>query len=142
MSLSNAHRRRATSIRRCMTLSYSRTGDRARPCATGLLLSVLVLVACDSFTGADCTSELGMNVRPQGEQQLAVGESFTGSISLSTCSGRQRLTDTFVWSGRDTIVVRVEATTNRVTGRSPGSTFVDVRATRYRAIYTIPVVVR
>jgi hypothetical protein len=108
----------------------------------GLLLAALALVACDGLTGADCTLELGIDLRPRGEQQLAVGASFTGSVALSSCGGRERLSDTFAWSGRDTLVVRVEAATGRVTGRAPGSTFVDVRGTRYGPLGTIPVVVR
>ncbi len=99
-------------------------------------------MACDGLTGADCTLELGVDLRPKGEQRLAVDGSFTGTIALSSCGGRERLKDTFAWSARDTVVVRVEAATGRVTGRSPGTTFVDVRGAQYGTVGTIPVVVQ
>jgi hypothetical protein len=107
------------------------------------LVAVIALgVACNDPTG-DCTLELGIDLRPQGEQRLAVGASFTGTVALSSCGGRQRVRDTFVWSGRDTLVVQVDAGTGRVTGRSPGSTLVEVRGTRYSfTLGTISVVVR
>lgn len=116
--------------------------NRSRPWWPGLLALGVALVACDGLTGADCTLELGVDLRPKGEQRLAVGGSFTGTVALSSCGGRERLKDTFVWSARDTLVVRVEAATGRVTGRSPGTTFVDVRGIRYGPVGTIPVVVQ
>jgi hypothetical protein len=122
--------------------SYPRSAGRRSLRAVRLLVALLALGACGDPT-SDCTSELGIDVRPTGEQQVAVDANFTGSVTLSSCGGRQRLSDTFAWSGRDTLVVRVEAATGRVTGRSPGSTFVDVRGTRYGFVLgTIPVVVR
>ena len=101
------------------------------------------LGACDgSFLGTACTDELRTDLQPRGEQQIAVGTGFTATIALSTCGGRERLHDTFTWSARDTLVVRVDAATGRVTGRAPGSTAVEVRGARYGAVGTIPVAVR
>ena len=106
-------------------------------------LALTVLEACDArFLGTACTDELRVDLQPAGEQQIAVGGGFSPRITLSTCGGRERLSDTFTWSARDTVVARVDPGTGRVTGRSPGSTAVDVRGTRYGAVGTIPVVVR
>lgn len=116
-------------------------GERAfRPIRFPIV--ALALSACNHPTG-DCTLELGIDLRPQGEQLLVVGASFTGAVTLTSCGGRQRVSDTFLWSSRDSLVVRVDAGTGRVTGRSPGSTFVDVRGTRYSfTLGSIPVIVR
>jgi hypothetical protein len=108
-----------------------------------MALAPVALGACDGgFLGTACTDELRTDLQPRGTQQIAVGTGFTATITLSTCGGRERLSDTFTWSARDTLVVRVDATTGRVTGRAPGSTAVDVRGTRYGAVGTIPVTVR
>ena len=108
-----------------------------------LALATLTLSACDgSLIGSACTDELRVDLQPRGEQQITVGGGFTPSVALSTCGGRERLSDAFIWSARDTVLVRVDPATGRVTGRAPGSTAVDVRGTRYGAVGTIPVIVR
>jgi hypothetical protein len=108
----------------------------------GLLAAVLMLSACDGgLTGSNCTDELRVAIQPSGAQQVAVGAAFTATIALSTCGGSKTVSDTFTWSARDTLVVRVEPATGRVTGRSPGATSVDVRGTRYGALGTVPVAV-
>lgn len=108
-----------------------------------LVAVLLALGGCDgSLTGYNCTDELRVAIQPRGEQQIAVGAAFTASAALSTCGGSKPVSDTFTWSARDTLVVRVEPATGRVTGRSLGSTAVDVRGTRYGAIGTVPVTVR
>ena len=123
--------------------THTRSTSRAARRARCVLIATLALAGCDgSLTGYNCTDELRSELQPRGEQQIAVGTSFTASIALSTCGGRERLSDAFTWSARDTLVVRVEPATGRVTGRSPGSTMVDVRGTRYGAVGTIPVIVR
>lgn len=116
-----------------------RSGSRKR---LRLLAAAAALVACDRPTAAECTRELRVDLRPQAEQQLAVGASFTASVGLSSCGGRERVTDTFAWSARDPLVVEVEAATGRVTSRSRGTTVVEVRGARYGPVGAIPVVVR
>lgn len=108
-----------------------------------IALVVVAFGACDgSVLGTTCTDELRTDLQPRGEQQITVGTGFTATIALSTCGGRERLSDTFTWAARDTLVVRVDPATGRVTGRAPGSTSVDVRGARYGAVGTIPVTVR
>ena len=68
--------------------------------------------------------------------------SFTASIELSSCGGGKKLSDSFSWSAQDTAIARVDALTGRVTGRSPGSTVVEARGTRYGQVGFIPVIVR
>jgi len=108
-----------------------------------IALVAVALGACDgSVLGTACTDELRTDLQPRGEQQIAVGTGFTATVALSTCGGRERLSDTFTWAARDTLVVRVDVATGRVTGRAPGSTAVDVRGARYGPVGTIPVTVR
>lgn len=109
-------------------------------------VAVLSLTACDgsigSILGFACTSELRIDLQPRGEQQIDVGSGFTPSVELSSCGGREQLSDTFSWSAQDTAIARVDPSTGRVTGRSPGSTLVEVQGRRYGRLATIPVIVR
>jgi len=115
-------------------------GHRSRPLWLGrplhtrgfaaVVMSV-ALAACDAFGPMACTSELRIAFQPQGEQRLVVGASFTASVALSSCGGREHLRDTVTWSARDTLVVRVDSATGRVTARAPGSTTVEARGARY-----------
>jgi hypothetical protein len=102
----------------------------------------LALAGCSGITGADCTRELGVALSPRGEQQIAVGQSFTATVSLSSCGGWELVRDVFTWSARDALIARVEPSAGRVTGRLPGSTFVDASGARYGHVGTVPVVVR
>lgn len=109
----------------------------------GLVATALTLSGCDGvLTGSNCTDELRVRIEPSSAQQVAVGAAFTATVALSTCGGSKTVSDAFTWSARDTLVVRVEPATGRVTGRSPGTTSVDVRRTRYGALGTVPVTVR
>jgi uncharacterized protein YjdB len=74
--------------------------------------------------------ELGVRYVP-GDPSIAVGESFTASVQLSSCGGREHPSDIFTWRARDTTVVTVDSTTGRVTGRAPGQTWVEATGRTY-----------
>lgn len=95
-----------------------------------LFLAPLTLVACDDSLGGFCTAELRVHLVP-ADTTIAVSQAFTASVALSTCGGRQQLSDTFTWRSQDVAVVSVDSTTGRVTGRGPGETWVQATGQRY-----------
>lgn len=72
------------------------------------------------MTSADCTDELGINLSPR-EKTIAAGQTFTPSLELTSCGGRKRWRPTVVWLTPDSVVVRVDSITGRITGRAQGS---------------------
>jgi hypothetical protein len=77
-----------------------------------------------------CTLELGVRLTP-GSRSIAVGESFTPSVEITTCGGQLRLTDEITWATTDTSVVAVDAGTGRTTGRALGRAEVRPVGRRY-----------
>jgi hypothetical protein len=77
-----------------------------------------------------CTDDLTYRMSPTA-QTIAVGESFTPQAEFRGCGGSKPLDDEFSWSSSDTLIVRVEALTGRVTGRAAGSAIVEARGSRY-----------
>jgi uncharacterized protein YjdB len=97
-------------------------------------LAALVLAACTDPTGPGlgraCTRELSVRVAPEA-QTLRVGESFTPTIALTSCGGRERLSDTIAWRTADAAIASVQAATGRVTAVAPGETTITGRAQEY-----------
>ena len=89
----------------------------------------------------DCTRELRVALSPR-DTAIVVGESFTPRLALSSCGGREQLTDSSTWAAGDPAVVSVEAATGRITGLTPGATAVEVAGDRYGRLGTVHVVVR
>ena len=104
------------------------------------LFPLLFLGAC-SIVGPDCTDELRISIAPTA-RTIAVAESFTPSVRLASCGGRERLSDTFRWRASDTLVVRVDSVTGRITGRSPGVVRVEVSGQRYGPLGSVEATVR
>ena len=77
-----------------------------------------------------CTRELRTTITP-ASAILRVGESVTPSFELSTCGGRQQLTDVFRWRSLDSLVVRVDSLSGRATAVAPGRTYVVVSGAFY-----------
>jgi len=103
----------------------------------------LIVAACNPFTVGNCTDELGMRVQPV-DPVVRPGESFVATLELTSCGGRKRWRPTVVWRAADTLVVRVDSLTGRVTGRGIGATEVmpsERRADGYEVSY-VPVRVR
>lgn len=87
---------------------------------TVVVFSTLGVTACDGFPFATgCTLELGMQLTPSAAT-IAVGESITPKLELTSCSGRKRWTPTVVWRTTDTAVVTVDSISGRTIGRASG----------------------
>jgi len=115
----------------------------ARWCARTLGIVSLVgatLAGCDDAV-SPCTLELRVALVP-GDTAVAVGESFTPAVALSSCGGREWLADTFTWVAREPTVAEVDATTGQVTGLAPGVTDVEVSGARYGHLGAVSVTVR
>ena len=104
------------------------------------VLVPLALSAC-SAVSPTCTRELGVHLSPSAAT-IAVGESITGSVTLTSCGGREQLTDTIRWQLADTAVVRVDSVTGRITGVHTGSATVGVRGVHYGELGAMAVAVR
>lgn len=96
--------------------------------------------ASETLTGA-CTRELRVHLTP-ADTTIKVAETFTAAVALSSCGGREQLTDTFTWRAKDPDVVTVDLTTGRVTGRAPGETRLEITGRRYGLVGGPRVVVR
>ena len=103
-------------------------------------LLVLVLPACDQPT-TDCTLELHYDVTPPSAD-IVVGGAFTGTMRLSSCGGREHLTDVFAWRSISPQIASVDSLTGRVVGQAPGQAIVTVHARYYGVDGWIPVTVR
>jgi hypothetical protein len=98
-------------------------------------------VACRDGALTVCTRELRATLSPR-DTAIAIAESFTPTVALSSCGGRERLTDTVSWTALDPAVITVDPATGRVTGRTPGATSLDVFGARYGRLGSISVRVR
>jgi hypothetical protein len=87
-----------------------------------------------------CTMELRIKLTPP-TQTLAVGESFTPAIELSSCGGQLQLSDTVRWAAADSAVVRVDSVSGRTTGLRAGQTMVLPRGAKYGALLGVLVTV-
>jgi hypothetical protein len=87
-----------------------------------------------------CTLELRVHITPT-ERTLTVGESFTPTISLSTCGGRIPVEDTFRWRANDTTVVQIDSVSGLTTGRRSGATWILVSGARHNGLGIISVTV-
>ena len=110
--------------------------------ALALALAAGAAAGCEQIRlpGEACTLELRVDLRPP-EQTIAVGQAFTATVELSSCGGRERLTDRFTWQARDPAVVDVDAATGRITGRAPGETLVEVVGRKYGRVGAVRVTV-
>jgi len=103
---------------------------------TVLSIALAALGCRDPFA---CTRELRFDVTPRATS-IAVGQSFVGSMSLSSCGGREKLTDTFIWRSDSPQVASVDAT-GRVRGLATGAATVTVESVGYGATGSIQVTV-
>ena len=106
----------------------------------------LVLAGCAGCSSVvdSCTGELRINLVPRS-RAIVVGESFTPSMELSSCGGQRRLTDVVRWrlaDPADTLVVRTDSITGRVTGLRPGSARVQVSGAVHGRLGEVEVIVR
>ena len=100
----------------------------------------LTSAGCDGLPTA-CTRELRVYLAP-ADTTITVGQSFAAAVELSSCGGRETLSDDFTWESQDTTVAVVGAATGRVTGVGPGQADVVVTGERYGQLGGIRVVVQ
>jgi hypothetical protein len=117
------------------------TALSVRPRSTLLLLSSLT-AACDLLTGDACTRELRVTVEPASVIALQIGQVVSPDITLSSCGGRETLSDTFTWMSSDTTVARVNVATGTITGVAPGMAQVQAAGARYGNVALISVTVQ
>ncbi len=108
---------------------------------SAVLAGVAVLAACAALPTEACTDELRIQLGPR-DTTVPVGASYQARIGLSSCGGREHLSDSFAWTAADPAVVRVDASTGRVTALASGETHVDVSGQRYGRLGSIRVTVR
>jgi hypothetical protein len=91
--------------------------------------------------GTACTDELRIHLAPR-DTAVPVGAAYQASVALSSCGGREKLSDNFVWTAADPAIVRVNASTGRVTALAAGETHVAVEGDYYGRLGNIRVTVR
>ena len=105
-------------------------------------LALVATLACNSPTEVRvCTDELRVAWSP-GDTTLLIGQSFVPSVTISTCGGRQQLSDVLTWGTSDSSVLRFERTTGRAIGRAAGTASLFVSGERYGSLAEIAVTVR
>jgi hypothetical protein len=117
--------------------------SRRRPLSVALALALAASTAagCDLVgPGRVCTQELRVDLRPP-EQTITVGQVFTATVELSSCGGRERLSDSFTWQAHDPAIVEVDAAAGRITGKAPGETLVEVSGRKYGRVGAVRVTV-
>ncbi len=104
-----------------------------------LAFAVGTAASCDVVSPV-CTRELQVDLRPV-EQTITVGQTFTPSVELSSCGGKERVTDSFTLQAQDPAIVEVDDATGRITGKAPGETLVEVSGRKYGRIGAVRVIV-
>jgi Big-like domain-containing protein len=99
-----------------------------------------LVAGCNSPFGSVCTNELRVVLDP-GSRTLSVGESFTPTVALSSCGGKEKLSDTFTWASRDADIADVVAQSGLVTAKAAGSTRVDVTGAEYGPVGSVELTV-
>lgn len=105
------------------------------------LAGAAILIACAAFPTEACTDELLIRLGPQ-DTTVRVGATYQARAGLSSCGGRKRLSDSFTWTAADAAVVRVDASTGRITALATGETRVTVDGTGYGRLGSIRVTVQ
>lgn len=93
-----------------------------------LLIQILLLgfsgaagfASCGVLLPTDCTSELGVQIRP-AEWAIRVGQEFTPTATGTSCGGRQRFPYSVTWSSSDPAIATVVAGSGRVVALSVGT---------------------
>jgi hypothetical protein len=88
-----------------------------------------------------CTAELRWTFAP-AQPSIAVGETFTPSITLTSCGGYVTLLDDFSWSVNDPTIVSVNAATGATVGLKAGTTYLIAQGRNYAITATLNVTVR
>lgn len=107
-----------------------------RRLAGSIFLSVSVSAAgagCTQLLAPNCTDELRVQLSPR-DTTVSVGSTFTATVSLSTCGGRERLADTFTYASTNPAATTVNATTGRVDAVGVGQADIVITGQRYGTV--------
>jgi hypothetical protein len=89
-----------------------------------------------------CTAELRVSLNPTSIS-LGIGETFTPTMSLSTCGGQVPVSTTVTWSASDADILSVNPASGETAGLKSGSASVQGHSAMHHAIVgVIPVTVR
>ena len=114
---------------------------RSTGVALALAFVAVTAASCDLLSPRRvCTQELRVDLRPP-EQTITVGQTFTATVELSSCGGRERLSDSFAWQAQDPAMVEVDAAAGQITGKAPGETLVEVSGRKYGRVGAVRVTV-
>ena len=103
-----------------------------------LVMTALVVSSCSADGPTSCTRELRLTYSPH-DTAIAVGDRFTASVALSSCGGRERLSDTITFQSSDTTVAGVGTQTGTIVGMRPGTASITASAAYYGVDIRIPV---
>ena len=104
-----------------------------------LIASVLLLVNGCEHTA--CTQELNFTMVPTAAS-IAVGQSVTTSMVLTSCGGREHLVDTYRWHSSAPAVASVDSLTGWVTGVAAGQATITISALLIGISGEVPIMVR
>ena len=106
-----------------------------------IVLPGVVLAACSERPPTVCTEELRVQFTPS-DTSITAGQSFTASVTVSSCGGALRLVDTFGWRTDDPAVATVDSVSGRVVGQSPGATRIHANGKSYGPVGSLAVSVQ
>ena len=116
--------------------------NRSRACrivATALLS--LGTAGCSVLLDpTSCTQELRVQVTPR-DTTVSVGNTFTPSVTLSSCGGKERLSDSFTYETTNPAAATVHPNTGRVTATGAGQADIRITGQRYGQVAQIRVTV-
>jgi hypothetical protein len=87
-----------------------------------------------------CTLELIVIHTPPADT-IAVGASFTPTVTLKGCGGQLTYSDTITWTASDTTIIRVDSATGLTTGLKPGSATAFSHGAKYGSLGGVGVTV-
>ena len=106
-----------------------------------IILPAVVLAACSERPPTICTEELRVQFTPN-DTTITVGQSFTASVTLSSCGGALSLVDTFGWRSDDPAIATVDSVSGRVVGQLPGATRIQANGKSYGPVGSLAVSVQ
>ena len=106
-----------------------------------IVLPGVGLAACSDRPPTVCTEELRVQFTPS-DTSITTGQSFTASVTVSSCGGALKLIDTFGWRSDDPAIATVDSVSGRVVGQAPGATHIHADGNTYGPVGSLAVSVQ